>query len=101
MPSLPRQRRLRLQPRRRGGERRSKSTCRSRLQSASLELLCRAALEGAGIAALATALVAPHLASGALVHLLPEWISGRFTICAALPQPQADAGADTRRSSTF
>ncbi len=55
------------------------------LQSASFDVLYRAALEGAGVAALSTALVAPHLESGALVHLLPDWIFGRFTIYAALP----------------
>lgn len=55
------------------------------LQSASFDVLYRATLEGAGVAALSTALVAPHLESGALVHLLPEWIFGRFTIYAALP----------------
>lgn len=55
------------------------------LQSASFDVLYRATLEGAGVAALSTALVAPHLASGALVHLLPEWVFGRFTIYAALP----------------
>jgi len=55
------------------------------LQSTSFDVLYKATLEGAGIAALSTALVAPHLESGALVHLLPEWILGRFTIYAALP----------------
>ncbi len=55
------------------------------LQSTSFDVLYRAALEGAGVAALSTALAAPHLESGALVHLLPEWILGRFTIFAALP----------------
>jgi len=55
------------------------------LQSTSFDVLYRAALEGAGVAALSTALVAPHLENGALVHLLPDWILGRFTIYAALP----------------
>ena len=55
------------------------------LQSASFDVLYRAALEGGGIAVLSTALAAPHLESGALVHLMPEWIFGRFTIYAALP----------------
>ena len=55
------------------------------LQSASFDVLYRAALDGAGVAALSQALVAPHLESGALVHLLPDWIFGRFTIYAALP----------------
>jgi DNA-binding transcriptional LysR family regulator len=30
-------------------------------------------------------LVAPHIERGTLVHLLPDWIFGRFTIFAALP----------------
>ncbi len=55
------------------------------LQSNSFDVLFRATLEGAGVAALSRALAAPHLESGALVHLLPEWIFGRFTIYAALP----------------
>jgi DNA-binding transcriptional LysR family regulator len=55
------------------------------LQSASFDVLYRAALEGAGVAVLSRALAEPHLESGALVHLLPEWIFGRFTIYAALP----------------
>lgn len=55
------------------------------LQSASFDVLYRATLEGAGVAALSTALAAPHIESGALVHLLPDWIFGRFTIYAALP----------------
>lgn len=55
------------------------------LQSASFDVLYRAALEGGGIAVLSTALAAPHLESGTLVHLMPEWIFGRFTIYAALP----------------
>ena len=55
------------------------------VQSASFDVLYRAALEGAGVAALSRALAQPHLESGALVHLLPDWIFGRFTIYAALP----------------
>ena len=55
------------------------------LQSASFDVLFRAALEGAGVAVLSRALAEPHLRSGALVHLVPEWIFGRFTIYAALP----------------
>jgi DNA-binding transcriptional LysR family regulator len=29
--------------------------------------------------------VAPYIARGELVHLLPDWIFGRYTIYAALP----------------
>lgn len=55
------------------------------LQSVSFEVLYRAALHGAGVAVLSRLLVAPDLQSGALVHLLPEWIFGRSTIYAAVP----------------
>jgi DNA-binding transcriptional LysR family regulator len=55
------------------------------IQSTSFDVLYRAALDGAGIAMLSRLLVAPHLASGTLVQLLPDWIFGRYTIYAALP----------------
>jgi DNA-binding transcriptional LysR family regulator len=77
-------RRLRLQPLA-GGMPAVEVEMPVALQSASFDVLYRAALESAGIAVLSTALAAPHLESGALVHLLPQWIFGRFTIYAALP----------------
>ncbi|WP_310565237.1 LysR family transcriptional regulator [Hydrogenophaga sp.] len=49
------------------------------------DTLIRAALDGAGIAATAVELAAPHLASGSLVRVLNPWIAGRFTLYAALP----------------
>lgn len=55
------------------------------LQSVSFDVLYRAALNGAGIAVLSRLLVAPHLASGELVQLLPDWMFGRSTIYAAVP----------------
>lgn len=55
------------------------------LQSVSFDVLYRAALNGAGITVLSRLLVAPHLASGELVHLLPDWMFGRSTIYAAVP----------------
>lgn len=55
------------------------------LQSVSLDVLYRAALDGAGIAALSRLLVTNHLANGDLVHVLPEWMAGRLTIYAAVP----------------
>lgn len=55
------------------------------LQSLSFDVLHRAALNGAGIAVLSDLLVAPHLANGELVHLLPDWLHGRLTIYAAVP----------------
>lgn len=47
--------------------------------------LLRIALDGAGIAAFSYDIVASYLAQGRLVHLLPEWITGRFNVLAALP----------------
>lgn len=55
------------------------------LQSTSMEVLLRAALDGAGIAVQSRLLVEQHLASGALVHVLPDWIFGRLTVFAAVP----------------
>lgn len=55
------------------------------LQTTSFDVLLRAALDGAGITFLSRLLVAPHLAKGRLVQVLPDWIFGRFTIYAALP----------------
>lgn len=55
------------------------------LQANHLDTVMRAALDGAGITALPVELAAPHLASGALVRVLQPWITGRFTLWAALP----------------
>lgn len=55
------------------------------LQSVSFDVLYRAALDGAGVAVLSRLLVEQHLASGDLVHLLPDWIFGRLTVFAAVP----------------
>ena len=70
------------------------------LQSVSLDLLYRAALDGAGIAVLARLLAAPHLESGALVHLLPDWVHGRLTVYAAVPTRKL-IPARTRAFLTF
>jgi DNA-binding transcriptional LysR family regulator len=55
------------------------------LQTTSFDVLLRAAVDGAGITFLSRLLIAPYIARGELVHLLPDWIFGRFTIYAALP----------------
>jgi len=55
------------------------------LQSISIDLLLRAALDGMGVTVMARLLVEPYLASGALVHVLPDWIFSRYTVYAALP----------------
>lgn len=49
------------------------------------DTLLRAALDGAGITGTTVELAAPHLANGALVRVLAPWITGRFTLYAALP----------------
>lgn len=55
------------------------------LQANHLDTVMRAALDGAGITALPVELAARHLANGTLVRVLPPWITGRFTLWAALP----------------
>jgi DNA-binding transcriptional LysR family regulator len=55
------------------------------LQSVSTDLLLRATLDGVGVAVMARLLVQPHLDSGALVHVLPDWMYARYTVYAALP----------------
>lgn len=70
------------------------------LQSVSMDLLYRATLDGAGVAVLSRLLAAPHLESGALVHLLPDWIHGRLTVYAAVPTRKL-IPARTRAFLTF
>jgi DNA-binding transcriptional LysR family regulator len=55
------------------------------LQSVSTDLLLRATLDGVGVAVMARLLVQPYLDSGALVHVLPDWMFARYTVYAALP----------------
>ena len=50
--------------------------------------LLRMALDGAGIAAFSTDIAAPYIARGQLQRVLPEWITGRFSLLAALPSRQ-------------
>jgi len=54
-------------------------------QAESYETLFTAAIDGAGIAALPKFPASNYFASGALVHLLPEWIFGRYTVFVGLP----------------
>jgi DNA-binding transcriptional LysR family regulator len=49
------------------------------------DTLLRATLGGVGIASLPIELVAPMLACGSLVRLLAPWITGHYTLFAALP----------------
>lgn len=55
------------------------------LWSNHTDTLIRAALDGTGITSTAVELAAPHLTSGALSRVLAPWITGRFTLYAALP----------------
>ena len=77
-------RRLRLRPLQ-GGAEPVEVDMRVVLQSLSFEVLHRAALDGAGMAVLSNLLAAPHFATGELVHVLPDWLSRRTTIYAAVP----------------
>ena len=54
-------------------------------QAESYETLFTAAIGGAGVAALPKFPASNYFESGELVHLLPDWIFGRFTVYAALP----------------
>lgn len=47
--------------------------------------LLRMAIDGAGIAAFTHNVAAPYIAQGLLQHVLPQWITGRFALLAALP----------------
>lgn len=49
------------------------------------DTLLRATLDGAGISGLPLDLVAAYLKSGQLTRILSPWITGRFTLYAALP----------------
>lgn len=49
------------------------------------DTLLRAALDGAGITSVSMDLVAQDLSRGALVRVLPPWITGRLAMYAALP----------------
>ncbi|MEY2683848.1 MAG: HTH-type transcriptional regulator DmlR [Pseudomonadota bacterium] len=68
----------------RPGER-LRPTLKPAMQANHLDTVMRAALDGAGITALPMELAAPHLASGALVRVLAPWVTGRFSLYAALP----------------
>ncbi|MES2912967.1 MAG: LysR family transcriptional regulator [Pseudomonadota bacterium] len=55
------------------------------LQAESYETLFSAAINGAGIAALPRFPARNFFATGELVHLLPDWIFGRYTVYVAFP----------------
>lgn len=55
------------------------------LQSPSYDVLFSAALAHAGVAVIPKFPAENYLRTGALVHLLPDWIFGQFNLYAALP----------------
>lgn len=54
-------------------------------QADSYESLFAAAISGAGVAALPRFPASKYFESGALTHLLPDWIFGRYTVFVGLP----------------
>jgi DNA-binding transcriptional LysR family regulator len=77
-------RKLRLQPVS-GGEPAVEAALQIVLQSPSTDVLLRAVLDGTGVAVIPRLLANRYLATGALVHVLPQWILSRYTVYAALP----------------
>ena len=55
------------------------------LHAPSMDVLMRAAADGVGFGVFSKLLALRYLADGSLVHVLPQWILGRFTIYVALP----------------
>ena len=55
------------------------------LHAPSMDVLMRAAADGVGYGVFSKLLAMRYLADGSLVHVLPTWILGRFTIYVALP----------------
>ena len=68
-----------------GGPRTVDATVNPVLWANHTDTLLRATLDGAGITSLPVELAAPHLGSQELVRVLPDWITGRFTLFAAMP----------------
>lgn len=54
-----------------------------KLETNETDLLVTAALDGLGIARLPSFLAEPHLASGKLISILPEWIVDQHEVCLA------------------
>ncbi len=60
-------------------------TTETAMVSNNPDVLLRAALDGAGIAALPVLLAAPYLTAGELERVLPGWTAGHEVVYAALP----------------
>ncbi|HRK39403.1 MAG TPA: LysR family transcriptional regulator [Burkholderiaceae bacterium] len=68
-----------------GGQEAVETSIRPVLWANHTDTLLRAALDGVGITSLPVELAIPHLCSQTLIRVLPDWITGRFTLFAALP----------------
>ena len=55
------------------------------LHSPSMDMLFNAAIDGAGITVMPKFPSENYLSTGALIHILPDWIFGNFALYAALP----------------
>ena len=55
------------------------------LHTPSMDVLLRAAMDGTGYGVFSKLLVRRHLLDGSLVHVLPDWHLGRFSLYVALP----------------
>ena len=55
------------------------------LHTPSMDVLLRAAMDGTGYGVFSKLLARRHLLDGSLVHVLPDWHLGRFSVYVALP----------------
>ena len=55
------------------------------LHTPSVDVLLRAAMDGTGYGVFSKLLARRHLLDGSLVHVLPDWHLGRFSVYVALP----------------
>lgn len=55
------------------------------VHTASMDVLLRAATDGVGFGVFSKLLALRSFADGSLVHVLPDWVAGRFSIYVALP----------------
>ena len=82
--STPASGRMRLQPAKGAGDT-VEVDLNPVMHAPSMDVLMRAAADGVGYGVFSKLLAMRYLADGSLVHVLPEWILGRFTIYVALP----------------
>lgn len=82
--STPASGRMRLQPANRAGDA-IEVDLNPVMHAPSVDVLMRAAADGVGYGVFSKLLALRYLADGSLVHVLQDWILGRFTIYVALP----------------